>query len=76
LRNAGPATWRRARVHCAAKTRKLFRHRKTKNGWENIDGPLQFRRSLIGHSGQINFGERGISPFIRKVSRDPNYQKR
>jgi hypothetical protein len=48
---------------------------KRKTG-ENIDGPVQFRRSLIGHSGQINSGERGISPFIRKVSSDPNYQKR
>jgi hypothetical protein len=58
------------------KDEKIIQASQNETGWENIDGPVQFRRSLIGHSGQINSGERGISPFIRKVSRDPNYQKR
>jgi hypothetical protein len=58
------------------KDEKIIQASQNETGWENIDGPVQFRRSLIGHSGQINSGEGGISPFIRKVSRDPNYQKR
>src|SRR5580698_3631665 len=60
----------------AAKTRKLFRHRKTKRGGRISTARFSFADPSSATAAKSILEKVGFRRSSEKVSRDPNYQKR